>query len=231
MNPYKKRRLLREPLVVYAILAITTLVFLYMEFVGPLLRMGNSQSPLMLLRMGAMWPPMVRQGQWWRFITPIFIHIGWTHFVLNMATLYFMGKLMEDMYGHVRFLLLYLLSGILGNIFSFALSGALSAGASTSLFGMFAGFVVLKYFFPDNSYIQALSQQYIMLIVLNLGINIFMPSIDIWGHIGGAVGGALIGATLAIPRNTHRYKMSVRVACGVGFLLVAVGLLYFGFVG
>ena len=230
MNHYKKQQLLKEPLVMYAILGMTTLVFFYMEFVGPFLGLGNSQSGQMLIRTGALFAPLVRAGQWWRFITPIFIHIGWTHFILNMITLYFMGALMEQIYGHVRFALLYLLSGILGNIISFSLRPlGLSAGASTSLFGMFAGFVVLKYFFHDNYAIQALSRQYMMLIGINLAMNLFMPNINMIGHIGGAIGGALLGVALAIPGQTHRYKQSTRIAGVVGYIGVALICLYYGF--
>jgi rhomboid protease GluP len=230
VNYYKKQRLLKEPLAVYAILAVTTLVFLYMEVIGPLTGWGNSQSGMMLIRMGAMWAPLVRAGQWWRFITPIFLHIGWTHFLMNMFTLYFMGRLMEEAYGHVRFLIVYLLSGILGNILSFSLSsGSVSAGASTSLFGMFAGFAVLKLFFPENKYIQLLSRQYMMLIGINLAMNLFMPSVDMMGHVGGAIGGALIGIVVAIPGNTHRYKLHQRVAAGICFVGIAFICLYFGY--
>jgi len=231
LNPYKKQRLLREPFVMYFILGLTSLIFIFMEVFAPVLNMGSSTSLDLLFRMGALWNPAVRNGDWWRLVTPIFLHIGFVHFAMNMVTLYYFGKLMEEVYGHLRFALLYLLSGIMGNLFSFAFTNinTISAGASTSIFGMFAGFVILKYFFHENRYIQALSQQYMMLIVMNLVLNLFMTGVNIAGHIGGAVGGALIGIALALPNQSHRYKLSVRIAGAVGFVLVSIVLLYLGF--
>lgn len=230
MNPYTVQKLKRAPFMMYTFLAIQTLLFAYMEIVGPFTGVGSSTSSLMLIRMGAMFPPtIIHLHQYWRFITPIFLHIGFMHFALNSLTLYFMGRLIEDMYGHTRFAILYILSGIMGNILSFAFNTAtISAGASTSLFGLFAAFVILRHHFPENRAIRQLSSQYMMLIGLNLVMNFFTPGIDIFGHLGGLLGGVLAGTALAIPDHSHRYKNADRLTAGGLYIFLLIGLFIWG---
>ena len=114
MNYQQKLKLnawLRRPILTYLFLAIQTIVFAMMEFF-PFLNI-----PAYL---GMFGPSIVVGNEWWRFITPIFIHFGLVHFVMNSLILYFMGDQIETLYGHWRFFLIYLFSGILGNAASFA---------------------------------------------------------------------------------------------------------------
>ena len=84
----------------------------------------------------------------WRLVTPIFVHIGVVaFFYFNMLALYFMGKMAEQIFGTLRFLGLYLLAGVMGNAFTLLFTpNVIAAGASTSLFGLFAAVVVLGYY-------------------------------------------------------------------------------------
>ncbi|WP_235700529.1 rhomboid family intramembrane serine protease [Companilactobacillus nodensis] len=104
---------------------------------------GGSQNINTLLTFGAKTNNLVQEGQWWRLITPMFIHIGVLHIMMNGFTIFYVGQILEPMVGHVRFLFIYFLSGITGNLASFAFgsSNTISAGASTSLFGLFAAFL------------------------------------------------------------------------------------------
>lgn len=78
---------------------------------------------------------------------PIFVHIGWAHFLMNTATLFFIGRQVENVFGWLRFTLIYLLSGIFGNALVFLITpNIVSAGASTSLFGLFAAVAGIGYF-------------------------------------------------------------------------------------
>ncbi|AMB98918.1 rhomboid family intramembrane serine protease [Aerococcus urinaehominis] len=172
--------------VTWAFLAIQLLVFLLMEI------QGGSTSSLVLLQFGARSNLLIDMGQYWRLITPIFIHIGFSHLLVNSLTLYYLGSLAEGVLGHWRFALFYLLAGLMGNALSYQFNpGAISAGASTSLFGLFALFIALKRIFPNHSGFQYLGSQYQALLLVNLLMNIFMGGVDIWGHLGGALGGFL----------------------------------------
>src|SRR5699024_6418865 len=138
---------------------------------------------------------LIQDGQWWRLITPIFLHIGIFHILMNGFTLYIMGKSLEPLMGHWRFFVLYILSGIVGNLASFAFDGyyTISAGASTSLFGTFAAFLSFALIYRENQGFWELGKSFLTLIVLNLLISLVGSNFDIWGHIGGIIGGFFLG--------------------------------------
>ena len=94
---------------------------------------------------------------------------------------------------------IYLLSGICGNIASFAFTPAVSAGASTALFGLFGAYLMLGEAFRDNPYIQAIAKQFLVLVVLNL-LGDLSGSIDLWGHLGGLLSGFLLGYVVGAPQ-------------------------------
>ncbi|SJZ81978.1 rhomboid protease GluP [Pilibacter termitis] len=231
MNPYKINRWKRKPYMMYLFLAIQSIIFAYMQFIAPLTTGYPSESWGLVVMLGGMYPQaIIEQGEWWRFITPIFIHIGWTHFVLNSVTLYFIGEQLEELYGHLRFALLYLGAGILGNFVSFAFNGGVvAAGASTSLFGLFAALAILRFFFPENYGVRQLASQFLLLIALNLVMNVFDSSVDMHGHLGGAIGGALLAILCGMPRNMHRYKLWMRTLAAIGVLALVLLCLYVGF--
>lgn len=203
------------PYITYSLLAIQTIVFV-VEYLLPSLQLQEK---------GVMFGPFVAYlHQYWRFITPIFLHFGLAHYAINSIVLYFIGQQVEALYGHLRFLALYLLSGILGNLFSFAFNtaGIQSAGSSTSLFGIFGAFLILGIYFRHNPAISGMVRQFALFVLLSLVFGVFDRSIDIWGHVGGIIGGLLLGNTIALPKNPGKYSPHSRILTGIiyGFLFV-----------
>lgn len=147
----------------------------------------------------------------WRLFTALFIHIGWAHVLLNVATLFFIGRQIENVFGWLRFTLIYLLSGIFGNAMVFLLTPrVVSAGASTSIFGLFAAVVGLA-FFTKHPFLQQIGRMFTVLIVANLVMNLFsLGNVSIWAHIG-AIGGLLLSAIFApkafIPSIPKQYRI------------------------
>ena len=152
-----------------------------------------------IINYGAMYRPLVQFGQWWRFITPIFIHLSFLHILMNGISLYYVGIQLEKIFGHIRFLVIFMLSGIFGNIAGFAFSNGASAGASTAIFGLFGVFLMLGETFHDNMYVRRMSQSFLLLIVLNIGFDLMSPDIDIIGHIGGLIAGFLLPYVVGLP--------------------------------
>jgi len=184
-----------QPFVTYIIVAINIIVFLMMTVAG-----GSSNTQV-LLAFGAKYTPFIQQGDWWRLFTPMFIHIGLMHLVVNMVTVFYLGKIVESLFGHWRFTIVYLVSGVVGNIASFVLLPAnISAGASTSIFGLFGAFMMLGESFKDNPYIRLMARQFLTFIVINLVFDIFLSGVDIYGHIGGLIGGFLIAYVVGAPK-------------------------------
>ncbi|MTD41366.1 rhomboid family intramembrane serine protease [Erwinia sp. CPCC 100877] len=222
----KLKRLLNQPLVTYGLIAITTIVFLGMEITG------GSTNGQVLVNWGAMSRREILYfHEYWRLFTPMFLHIGWLHFALNMVTLYFVGAQVESIYGHWRYLLIYLLSGISGNILSFTFGSptSISAGASTALFGLFGVFIILGRHFRNNPAISFMVQRYATFIGINLIFNLFSSSVDIMGHIGGLAGGLLIASALAVPKRSDEFNIHERIVAGIFFIFLLIVCLVLGF--
>ena len=144
-----------------------------------------------------------------RLLAAMFVHVGLQHFVLNMVTLYFIGRIAEDLFGSKAFLALYLLSGLMGNLFVLVFSPeVVAAGASTALAGLFAAIVSLR-FIARSPYIRYLGQRYTALILINILFS-FMPGISLAGHLGGLVGGGILAFVFPIYGERDSVKKSWR---------------------
>lgn len=148
---------------------------------------------------------LILQGQLWRLITPILVHGSLPHILSNMYALFIIGPSIERSYGSKRYLALYLLSGMFGNVFSFLFTLAPSLGASTSIFGLVAAQAV--YVYRNRIFFGKAARPMLMnlgiIIFINMAIG-FLPGIDYFGHLGGLIGG-LIFAWMAGPR----YELTV----------------------
>lgn len=223
MDQQRKIRLqrwLHQPLVTYVFLAIQTVVFLLMYLVPSL----NIEAR------GVMYGPFIYfYHEWWRFITPMFIHFSLAHYAVNSIVLYFIGQQVEAIYGHWKFFLIYLLSGIMGNALSFAFNDPTvrSAGSSTAIFGVFGAFLILGVYFRNNPAIQGMVRQFALFVGMSLLFGVFDRSIDMWGHIGGILGGLLLGNTIALPKNHGKYSVHSRIITGIFFaFLLAICVIY-----
>jgi rhomboid protease GluP len=173
----------------YIFLGINVVVFVAMEVTG------SSTDSQTLIRFGANYAPAISQGEYWRLLTANFLHIGVLHLLINSYALYILGREVEALYGHPRFVTVYLLTGISGAIFSYMLTQGLSAGASTSLFGLFGALAV--FYYKQRKLLGSLGQQRLINLGLILLINVFIgispgSGIDIWGHVGGLFGGVIL---------------------------------------
>lgn len=221
------KNVIKESPVTIFLLALTTLVFIAMQVIY----FGNATSNQAIFNTGGMYGAYVSlfPSQLWRLVTPIFVHIGWEHFFFNALTLYFVGQIAEQIWGHHKFLALYVLSGIVGNIFTlFFTPNVIAAGASTSLFGVFAAIMVAGYF-GRNPYLKELGRNYQALIIVNLIFNLFTPSIGIAGHIGGLVGGVLCAIFLPTLVEKDMFKpwqrwLAAATYVGVSLFLIVLAL-------
>lgn len=141
---------------------------------------------------GAKINDLILAGQLWRFITPVFLHGSILHLSFNMYALYAIGPSMERRYGVSSFLLLFIISGIFGNIFSFLFSPNASLGSSTAIFGLIAaqGVYIYKNRLLLGSAANALLRNVLMVVAVNLVLGL-SPGVDNWGHLGGLFGGFL----------------------------------------
>jgi membrane associated rhomboid family serine protease len=157
----------------------------------------------------------VADGEYYRLFTAMFMHYGVLHLLMNMYALWILGRTLEAFLGPVRFLALYLVAGLGGNVAAYVFQpGALSAGASTAIFGLFAAlFLVLR-----KMGLNAASV--LPIIVINLVFTISVPGISIAGHLGGFVVGGLIAAGLAYAPRERRSAIQ---AATIIIAVVALG--------
>lgn len=208
--------------VTYSLLAVTLSMYVILSV------SGGSEDIGTLIQYGAKVNELIYLGDWWRIITPMFLHIGFMHLVLNSLILYFLGSELEMFIGHLRFFILYFLSGILGNLASFALTNSLSAGASTAIFGMFASTLVLTKLYPYHTGIQLLSRNYLTLIVLNILFGFFSTGVDNAGHLGGLLGGYLIMYAMS-SKNAVNNPQNKRITYALIYVLALVSFFLIGY--
>ncbi|NQU30384.1 MAG: rhomboid family intramembrane serine protease [Anaerolineae bacterium] len=183
------------PRVTYAIIGVTIFVYL-LQMASQFFFSGADYPAFMGMKINE----AILAGQIWRLITPVLLHGSLLHIGFNMYALFAIGAGMESRMGHLRFLMLYLVSGFAGNVFSFYFTGANSLGASTAVFGLLAAEGVFLYL--NKGLFGQRAQRALRNIVMVAGVNLFIglsPGIDNWGHIGGLLGG-LIFAWFGGPR-------------------------------
>ena len=167
---------------------------------------------------GALYGPLVAHGDWYRLLTAAFLHYGPVHLGLNMLTLWWIGRPLEDWLGPVRYLLLYLVAGLAGSAGALiANPTAVTVGASGAVFGIIGAAVVLE---RQRTYV--LGGSAITLLVLGLVLS-FRPGISIGGHLGGLAGGAL--AILALSQFGKRSAVYSRFDVVSIASLLAIGVL------
>ena len=189
--------------VTWAIIAINVAVFLVDAALagGSGLSLTGGAGPLS--NAGAVYGPAVAAGEWWRLITGAFLHLGLLHIAFNMYALWLFGPIIEQMYGHVEFAVIYLLCALGGNVLTILVAPNVPAlGASGAIFGLFglAFIVSRRRHLLLGPQARAMLSRVGSLLVLNLIITFTLPFISWTGHVGGLVVGGVIGLLLA-PAN------------------------------
>jgi len=189
-------------LVTNILIGINVVIYLVLAFISRSLDI----DPNILLAAGAQYGPLVAQGEYWRIFTAMFLHFSIFHVGLNMLSLFFIGPAVEVFYGKWRYLVIYLVSGIVGGIVTQILTpNALAAGASGAIFGVFGA---LGVFYLVNrralgAYGQGAIMNWVFWVGLNLVFGFSVAGIGIWDHIGGLIAGMVI-AVLLMPRSRGR---------------------------
>ncbi|MGI8524313.1 MAG: rhomboid family intramembrane serine protease, partial [Nocardioides sp.] len=170
--------------------------------------------------LGGGWLPGVSDGAWWQLLTSVFTHVAIIHIGFNMLALWFLGPQLEQVLGRVRFLALYLLSGLAGSalVYWFSYEYAPTLGASGAVFGLMGALLVL-------ALKMGVSPQGILFWVgINFAFTFAGPSNISWqGHVGGFLAGALLALILAYAPRPRR---TVWQAAGLSLVGVAIAVAF-----
>ncbi|OES44660.1 hypothetical protein BA724_08785 [Domibacillus iocasae] len=208
-----------KPFFTYIFTTFNIIMFLLMTLAG------GSTNTEVLIQFGAKFNPLILEGEWWRFITPVFLHIGLLHLLMNSLALYYLGIAVEQIYGRLRFLWIYLFSGFTGSLLSFLLTPNLSAGASGAIFGLFGALLYFGVTKP-KLFFRTMGMNVLGVIGINLAFGFTIPGIDNAGHIGGLIGGFLAAGIVHFPKKRRLLQQTAFLAAALA--LASAGL-FFGF--
>lgn len=169
----------------------------------------SGPEPYVALRFGAWFIPLVLHGEWWRLVTPIFVHFGLLHIIFNVLWLVQLGPVLEQQFGRSRYLVLFTLSGVGGfaasiahRLFILGEWRGIGGGASGVVFGLICAGLILGYVrrpVGAEYFREGLFKWFLFGIAIS-----FHPRIDLAAHLGGAVVGALMGLGLATRDQARR---------------------------
>lgn len=176
---------------------------------------ANNPSTETLIKWGANALPLTMTDDPWRLVSSAFLHIGLMHLLFNGFAMYFFGQIAEPMFGSAKFLALFLLAAIGGNLLNnyvtwqSLLDGTgqpgLSAGASGGIMGIGAALLIAALFKISVNGLVLNLRSLILIMGINLVYGFAVPGIDNAGHIGGAVTGLVIALAIGI---VHRQRMA-----------------------
>jgi rhomboid protease GluP len=166
--------------------------------------------------------------QYWRFLTPIFLHGGKLHLTMNCISLYALGNVVERLYGKWRFIVIYFLSGLIGSLVSFCFSINDAVGASGAIFGLLGALIYFYLEKPDIAF-KFFGKNIFIILAINLVYGFSVSGIDNYAHIRGLIGGFLTIWSFNLGNYNSKRWYYERVI-GLALLIsISLGGILYGF--
>jgi membrane associated rhomboid family serine protease len=177
-----------------------------------------------LFDLGAMFPPAVALGQYWRLFSATLLHAGLLHIGLNAWALWLFGSLVETSFGRGRFVVIYVVSAFLGSAASYAFGPTvtLGVGASGAIVGLFGAFIAYNLRRRHLAQAAGNLRWAATIILINAVIGFGFPGVDWRAHVGGLFAGAATGAVLE-GVGPRRYQ--TLFAVGGTLVVILIGVL------
>jgi len=218
-------RLGTRPIVTPVLIALNVLVYVAAASQGA---GWVDAKPAVLIHWGTNFGPLTLGGEWWRLFTSMFVHFGLVHIALNMWVLAALGPRVERLFGSTCYVILYVFAGLCGSLASLWWHPWInSAGASGAIFGVIGGLLAfainpatrLPASITTNERTSA-----VVFIFYNLIYGFGHQGIDNACHIGGLVGGLMMGWLLAQPldpeaRRAQSHRLFLGSAGGLALVL------------
>ena len=180
-----------KPIVTFILIGLNVIVFLLETSTG------GSEKTEVLLKYGASYAPYILEnGQWYRLFTSMFVHIGIEHLASNMICLFAIGQYVENYFGRIKYIVIYVIAGLVGSIFSLMVhmktgDFAVCAGASGAISGLIGTLVILAL----DSETRRIFPMYRVIVAIIIMMIPGKANVDVAAHIGGLLGGLLTGYT------------------------------------
>ncbi|MGH4139546.1 rhomboid family intramembrane serine protease [Clostridium sp.] len=182
-----------KPWITIGIISINVIMYIITAYLSLVYAKGsilNSDINVLIL-LGAKVNELIQNGQYYRLISCMFLHGGLVHLAVNMYSLYAIGPMVEKVYGKVKYIAIYFISGIIASVFSYIFSTSVSIGASGAIFGLLGAvliFAVKSKGKTGSGFIKSI----LSVIFINIFIGATLPNIDNFAHMGGLMGGMLV---------------------------------------
>jgi rhomboid protease GluP len=223
----------------YSVLILTANVILFaMTLMASMQRMGGEQSlgllfgsidNYTLVRFGAKYGPLIQAGELWRFLTPVFLHGSLLHLGMNSWVMFDLGPAVEALYGRQKFLVLYVVTGIGGNLLSYWWHPyTVSIGASGAIVGLVGAMITYGYR-NRRSVADATRNMFVRWAIYVLIFGFLMPVVDNAAHIGGLLSGMAFGLIVSdMPSVTSGTIYFWKAMQAVAALLILAAFLMVG---
>jgi membrane associated rhomboid family serine protease len=192
-------------------------------------RLMGSIDGATLVQYGAKWGPFIQAGDWWRLVTPVFLHGGILHLAMNTWVLLDLGPGVEGLYGRSKFWVMYVLCGIGGAVASYVWSpNSVSIGASGAIFGLI-GVMIGRSYQYRGTHVSPERGMFVRWAVYMLLFGLIIPGIDNAAHVGGLIVGLAMGYFVTdMPAEETQQASMWRVLQVAAVLLVAVSFAMVG---
>jgi len=210
-----------------ALVAVNVLVFAVMVLRGA--GFWHSTNDIQFA-WGASFGPAIKDGEWYRLFAAMFLHFGLVHLAINMLALWEGGRLVERLYGSLRFAIVYIASGLAGNLLSLVIRGdhAVSGGASGAIFGLYGALLVILW--RERRQLHPVDFRWIFggalaFSVVTIVLGLLIQGIDNAAHIGGLTAGVLMGGALVRPLSPASPVAGLSRWLSAGTMLLAIVVL------
>ena len=218
----------KTPYVTYVIMIICAILYIITSLFG-----NNflEQSPSVLYNFGALVNFDMMGNNYlelFRLFSSIFLHGGLIHLLCNMYSIYIIGPQLESFFGKTKFIVIYILSGVIGNLLSmtFLQDNIVSVGASGAIFGLLGALLYFGYHY--RVYLSGvIRSQIIPLILLNLTIGFLSAGINNVAHIGGIIGGILITMAVGVKYKSSKSDIINGIIMTIIFLSFLAYMIFF----
>ncbi len=203
-----------------------TVIMVCLATFGVQLVRGGLDDVNRLRDLGALDPGLVQQGEVWRLLSATFLHGSFDHIVGNMIMLYILGMGCEHAFGWAQFLAIYVVSGLCGSLLSLT-GGRVSVGASGAIFGLAGALVATLWRHRARLHVRDRRIGLILVVwaIFQLASGALVPQVDNRAHLGGLLGGTVLGLLLPTAVLEGRDEVNAGATAKAGLVLAALALI------
>lgn len=216
----------QKPYVTYILIGLCTLIFIADYVIQLYIAWKYNYDIKLLTALGVKSNELIIRGQWWRLISAVFLHGDISHIGFNMIALFIWGRYIETLYGKWRYIVIFMLAGLLSTAASFAFTQANSLGASGAIYGLFGALLYFRKY-DKSLFNKIFGAQVLIYLGFSLFLGFTQPYVDNVGHIGGIVGGYMSARAVGLLTQMHE-KRRETLLCYGAYVLIFIALIIIG---